>query len=154
MTFLKAFLTYNNRLYIGAHSWSTNIIALHSNHLVVHLNDSKKIILKEYKKKYKLDEMPRARVTWPLSAATADAPPACPNMFWERTRYIINKRATTAASTTKTNMDVVDEDAAETEQPARVLVYVSFYASWTLRYYAWASRWIQVTGNASSNSNQ
>ena len=63
----EEFLTYDERKDINAHLCSINLIELYSDNIIVHLDASKKRILKEYKKKYKIEEMPRAHITRPLA---------------------------------------------------------------------------------------
>ena len=64
--------------------------------------------------------MPRARVTCPLAASPAVAPPAFPDfpeIFGERTRRLLNESAAAAASTDNTCMIVVENRPAEAEPP-------------------------------------
>ena len=76
----EGFLTYDDRQDITAHQCSVDLVELYSDHLDVHLNASKENLLKEYKKRYDIKEMPTARVTRHQATATPAvsliAPPA------------------------------------------------------------------------------
>ena len=48
----EGFLTYNDRKDIDAHLFSIDVIELYSDHIVVHIDDSKDTFLVEYKKHY------------------------------------------------------------------------------------------------------
>ena len=100
---------------------------MYSNHLAVHLEASKEIILEEYKKKYELKEVPRACVTRPLAASKSATPtsdhPAPSKNFGERTQRLLNEIAVTAASTNNTTMSVV-ERPDETEPPQQPGTFV------------------------------
>ena len=43
----EGFLTYDERQYITAHQCSVDLVELYSDHLAVHLNDSKENLLEE-----------------------------------------------------------------------------------------------------------
>ena len=66
----EGLLTYNDKKYIDAHQCLIDVIELYSNLLDVDFDASKEILFEEYKRKYGLEEMPRSRVTRPLTAAT------------------------------------------------------------------------------------
>ena len=71
-----------------------DVIKLYSNCLIVHIDASKEILLEGYKKKYKFEEIPRARVTRPMTAATSDtnpsAHPTSSKNFREQARRLLN----------------------------------------------------------------
>ena len=84
----------------------------------MHIDASTERILKEYKKKYELEEMPRARVTCPLEVSSVAAPsalPDCPENFGEQTWRLLNERADIAASTDNNRMVVIEYRTAEAE---------------------------------------
>ena len=113
-------MIYDDRKDINSHLCLIEAIELYSDRLAVHLNASKEIILEEYNKKYKLEEIPRARVTLPLlESPTAAAPafPAFPENFGERTWHLLNERAAAAASTNNTRMIFVENRPAKAEPP-------------------------------------
>ena len=62
---------------------SIDVIEFYSDHLAVRLDAWKVRILKEYKKMYKLEEMPKAPVTRPLEAAPEAAPPPAHPVYSE-----------------------------------------------------------------------
>ena len=66
---------YDDHQYINAHQCLVDIIKLYSDHIAVHLNASKEILLEEYQKKYELKEMPTACVTRPQAIATSAISP-------------------------------------------------------------------------------
>ena len=70
----EGFLTYDDRQDITAHQCSVDPIELYSDHLAVHLNASKEIILEEYQKRYDIEEMPTASVTHPQATYTLSVP--------------------------------------------------------------------------------
>ena len=93
----------------------------------MHLGASKERILEEYKKKYKLEEMPSAGVTRPLVESPAAAPsarPARPKNFGERARCLLDERAAAAASTDDTCMVVVENRLAEADPPPQPDTFV------------------------------
>ena len=116
----EGFLTYDYRKDIDAHQCSIDIIELYSYHIAVHINDSKERLLKEYKKKYELGDMPTTRVTGPQAEDTlADPPPDQPapsEKFGERARHLFNEKDAASASTDDTAMAVVVRPA-EREPP-------------------------------------
>ena len=67
----EGFLKYDDREDIGAHLCSIEVIGLYNDHLAVHLGYLKERIFDEYNKKYELEEMPCARITFPLTASPA-----------------------------------------------------------------------------------
>ena len=67
----EGFLKYYDREDIGAHLCSIEVIGLYNDHLAVHLGYLKERIFDEYNKKYELEEMPCARITFPLTASPA-----------------------------------------------------------------------------------
>ena len=116
----EGFLTYDDGKDIDTHQCSIDIIELYSNHIALHLNASKERLLDDYKKKYKLEDMPIARVTRPQAAATSDAPTpaqsATSETFGERAWRLFNKRDAADVSTGDTTMAVVVRPA-EREPP-------------------------------------
>ena len=93
---------------------------MYINNLAIYLDASKERILKEYKKNYKLEKIPRARVTCPLASAPADATPAFPThteKFGEQNRSLLNEISVAAASTNDTCMIVVKDRPAEAKPP-------------------------------------
>ena len=98
---------------------------MYSDHLVIHIDTSKGILLEEYKKKYKPEEMTRARVTRPLIAANSANPPSAhpstSKNFGERTRRLLNERAAAAASTDDNRMVIAKNRPVEVDPtpPAR-----------------------------------
>ena len=110
----ESFLTYDDRKDTDFPLCSINVIKLYSNNVAVHINASKEIILREYKNKYKLEEMSRARVTRPLTAANSAPPPydhlAPSENSGERNRRLLNERAASAASTDDNRMVVSKTD--------------------------------------------
>ena len=50
-------MTHDDRKDINAHLLLIDVIELYSDNIIVHLDASKKRILKEYKKKYKLEDI-------------------------------------------------------------------------------------------------
>ena len=54
----EGFLTYDDRKEIDAHQCSIDAIKLYSDHLDLHLNTSKEILLKEYKKSTNSNKCP------------------------------------------------------------------------------------------------
>ena len=117
----EGFLTYDDRQYITAHQCYVDVIELYSNHLAVHLNASKDILLKEYQKRYELKEMPTARVTRPQAIDTSsvppNAPPAASENFGERARHLFDERAAAAASNDNTKMEVSTRPATREKPP-------------------------------------
>ena len=101
---------------------------MYRDHIDVHLDASKEIILEEYKKIYKLKEMPRACVTRPLAEATSATPPSAhpdtSENFGERTRSLLNKRAAASASTNYNRMVVAKNRPAEAELPPQANTFV------------------------------
>ena len=110
----EEFFTYDDRKDTDVPLCSINVIKLYSNNVAVHINASKEIILREYKNKYKLEEMSRARVTRPLTAANSAPPPydhlAPSENSGERNRRLLNERAASAASTDDNRMVVSKTD--------------------------------------------
>ena len=51
----EVFLTYDDRKDIDAHLCLIDVVELYSNHIAVHINASKEIIIEKYKNKYKLE---------------------------------------------------------------------------------------------------
>ena len=97
----EGFLTYDECQDITAHQCSVDLVELYIGHLAVHLNASKENLLKEYKKRYEIEEMPTARVTRHQATATPDvslpAPPAASGNYGQWARRILNKREAAAA---------------------------------------------------------
>ena len=91
----EGFLTYDDRQDITAHQCSVDLVELYSDHLAVHLNAPKENLLKEYKKRYEIEEMPTARVTRHQAPATLavslPAPPAANENYRQRARRLFNK---------------------------------------------------------------
>ena len=117
----EGFLTYDNRQDITAHQCSVDLVELYSDHLAVHFKASKENLLKEYKKRYEIEEMPTARVTRPQATATPAvsliAPPAANENYGQRARRILNERAAATALRENTPMDVVVEPAPREQPP-------------------------------------
>ena len=67
----EVLLTYDDRKDIDTHQCSIDIIEFYSGHIAVHLNASKEMLFKEYKKKYELKYMPTTRVTSSQAASTS-----------------------------------------------------------------------------------
>ena len=88
----KGFLTYDDRQDITYHQCSVDLVELYSDHLAVHLNASKENLLKEYTRRYEIEEMPTARVTRHQATATPavslPAPPAANENYEQRSRRI------------------------------------------------------------------
>ena len=88
----EGFLTYDDRQEITAHQCSVDLVELYSNYLAVHLNASKENLLEEYKKRYEIEEMTTARVTFHHTIATTavylPAPPAANENYEQRSRRI------------------------------------------------------------------
>ena len=88
----EVFLTYDDRQDITAHQCSVDLVDMYSDHLAVHLNASKENLLKEYKKRYEIEEMPTARVTSHQATATPavslPAPPAASENSRQRARRL------------------------------------------------------------------
>ena len=106
---------------------------MYSNHLAVHIDASKERILKETKKKYEIEEMPRACVTRLLATVTLATPlyaqPDPSKIFGEQALCFLNKRAATAVSTYNNRMFVVKNRPAESELPSQPNTFVdaTFY---------------------------
>ena len=84
----KGFLAYDNRQNITAQQCSVDLFEMYNDHIDVHLNNSKENLLKEYKKRYKIEEMLTARVTRPQATATLAvsliAPPVATENYGQR----------------------------------------------------------------------
>ena len=122
----EGFLTYYDIKDIDAHLCLIEVIEFYINHIAVHLEISKERTLKEYKKKYELEEMPRAYVTCPLATAPAAAPPdrpACPKNFGEQNRRLLNERAAAAASTDNTSWSLSKTDPLkQSRHPSHIIL--------------------------------
>ena len=128
----KGFLTYDDRQNINTHQCSVDVIELYRNHIDVHLNASKERLLKEYQKRYELEEMPTARVTRPHATDTSsvppNAPPAASETFRERNCRLFDKKAAAAALRDNTTMAVAIRPATR-EQPPHpdTCIYATLY---------------------------
>ena len=95
------------------------VIELYSNHLAIHIEASKERILKETKKKYEIEEMPRARVTCPLTSEISATPPsAYPSQsenFGERDWRLLNERSAASTPTNNNRMVVYKNGCGEAE---------------------------------------
>ena len=89
----KGFLTYDDRQDITAHQCSVELVELYSDHLAVYLNASNENLLEEYKKRYKIENMPTVRVTRPQATATSSVSPITPHAatenYGKRARHLI-----------------------------------------------------------------
>ena len=112
-------MTYDDRKDINANRCLINVIKLYIDHLAVHIDASKERILKEYKKTYKPGEMPRARVTCPLTSDISATPPsAYPSQsenFGERDWRLLNERSAASTPTNNNRMVVYKNGCGEAE---------------------------------------
>ena len=118
----EVFLTYDDRQdIIIAHQCLIDFIELYSDHIAVHLNALKERLLKDYQKRYKLEEMPTARVTRPQATDTSSlpliAPPNVSESFGERSWHLFDERAAAAALRVNNPIDVATEPAPRGQPP-------------------------------------
>ena len=73
----EGLLMYDDCQDINAHQCLVDVIELYSDHIALHLNTSKERLLEEYQKRYKLKEMPTARVTRPQGYRHLVCPSYC-----------------------------------------------------------------------------
>ena len=74
-----------------------DLVELYSDHLAVHLNASKENLLEEYKKQYKIEDIPTSRITRHQGTATPTVclptPPAANENYGQQAQRLLNKRA-------------------------------------------------------------